>query len=92
MDLPPRHYEDNSKPLKRMSYIAELEKAWWHQHKVQDFPSLMPTPKWTESRRNMREGDITLIKYSSVSKTGEYRLGRVVLVEIDEDQFTITFT
>ena len=62
-----------------------LEKLWWNQHKTQDFASLIPTRKWTEAKRNMSPADIVLIQYNSVSKSGTYRLGRVILVEVDTD-------
>ena len=38
----------------------------------------------------MKEGDIVLIQYSTKSKAGEYRLGRVVSVEIDTDNLVRT--
>lgn len=84
-DLPMREYEDTSDPLTRLSYVMELEKLWWNQHKTQDFASLIPTRKWTEAKRNMSPADIVLIQYNSVSKSGTYRLGRVILVEVDTD-------
>ena len=40
----------------------------------------------------MCEGDIVLIQYSSKSKAGDYRLGRVVSVEIDPDSMVRTVT
>ena len=38
----------------------------------------------------MRQGDVVLIWYSSKSKSGEYRLGRVVVVEVDDDELVRT--
>ena len=89
-DIPNRVYEDVSDALVRLEYIADLERLWWGQHKVQDFTSLVPTQKWTESRRNMAVGDVIMIQYSSKSKSGEYRLGRVVSVELDDDNLVRT--
>ena len=34
----------------------------------------------------MREGDIVLIMYTGKSRSAEYKLGRVVAVEVDQDQ------
>ena len=88
--LPLRDYEDCGEPLARLAYVSELERAWWNQHKVQDFASLVPTQKWTEARRGMCTGDIVLIQYSSMSKSGSYRLGRVIMTEVDDDGLTRT--
>ena len=89
-NMPARQYEDTSEPLVRLAYVTELEKLWWGQHKVQDFLSLVPTMKWTEQRRNTAPGDIVMIQYSSMSKAGSYRLGRVILVETDSDNLVRT--
>ena len=88
--LPPKQYIDSDKPLARLEYVSELENVWWNQYKIQEFSSLVPTQKWKEDRRNTKEGDIVLIQYSSKSKAGEYRLGRVVSVEIDSDDLVRT--
>ena len=46
--------------------------------------------KWQEPQRNIASGDVVLIKYATKSKSGEYRLGRVVSVEVDPDQLVRT--
>ena len=74
---------DVEDPHVRMSFIDEIERAWWYQYKVQHFHSLMPTRKWMEQKRNIMVGDVVLIEYSSKSLPGTYRLGRVRDVEID---------
>ena len=71
-------------PLDRLSYVEELEMAWWCQYKVQYFTSLVPRQKWLTAKRNMQPGDIVLIEYKTKSFPGSYRLGRVKDVEIDE--------
>ena len=35
----------NDLPEDRLSYVEELERAWWYQYKVQYFTSLVPTQK-----------------------------------------------
>ena len=89
-NLPAKYYEDTCDAMSRLNYVSELERLWWGQHKVQDFMSLVPTQKWTEEKRNVQAGDIVLIQYSSISKSGEYRLGRIILVEVDEDNLVRT--
>jgi len=72
-------------PEERLSYIEELERAWWYQYKVQYFRSLIPRQKWIASKRNMCIGDIVLIEYKCKSFPGTYRLGRVKEVETDSN-------
>ena len=69
----------------RLSFVEELERAWWYQYKVQYFASLVPTQKWQKSGRNMCIGDIVLIEYKTKSFPGTYRLGRVKGIEVDSD-------
>ena len=70
-------------PAERLSFVEELERAWWYQYKVQYFTSLVPTQKWHTASRNVTPGDIVLIEYKSKSFPGTYRLGRVTDVEVD---------
>ena len=53
---------------------------------VEDFHNLVPTKKWRFEMRNMRKGDVVLIMYTGKSRSAEYKLGRVVAVEVDRDQ------
>ena len=70
-------------PEERLSFVEELERAWWYQYKVQYFSSLVPTQKWTVENRNICPGDVVLIEYKNKSFPGTYRLGRVKDVEVD---------
>ena len=70
-------------PQDRLSFVEELELAWWCQYKVQYFASLVPTQKWLHAKRNITIGDIVLIEYKAKSFPGTYRLGRVKDVEVD---------
>lgn len=83
--VPVRDYDYTDKPLMGLSYIQDLIQAWWEQHKVQNFTSLMPTCKCHEEQRNMRVGNIVLIEYETKSKAGTYWLGRIVQAEKDKD-------
>ena len=89
---PPKDYVDEVDPQLRASYIDELESAWWYQYKVQHFHSLVPTRKWVERKRNVTPGDVVLIEYKSKSAPGTYRLGRVLNVEMDDDNLVRTCT
>ena len=91
-DDAPHDYIDTVNPQIRSSFIEELEEAWWYQYKVQYFDSLIPTRKWIDSQRNMTVGDVVLIMYTSKSSPGTYRLGRVLSVELDDDDLVRTCT
>ena len=86
------NYDDISDAHLRKAYIEELEGAWWNQYKAQCFASLVPTRKWLDAKRNMCVGDIVLIRYTSKSFPGSYRLGRVEQVEVDKDNLVRTCT
>jgi hypothetical protein len=79
-------------PEDRLSFVEELELAWWCQYKVQYFASLIPTQKWIKEKRNMRVDDLVLIEYKSKSAPGTYRIGRVKEVEVDDDLLVRTCT
>ena len=57
---------------------------------MQDFHSLVPTQKWRVEKRNVRQGDVVQIMYTGKSKSAEYKLGRIVSVEVDPDQLVRT--
>ena len=87
---PPVEYANSEIPEERLSYIDELERAWWYQYKVQCFHSLVPTRKWRNAKRNVAPGDVVLIQYKGKSIPGTYRLGRVKDVELDDDNLVRT--
>ena len=70
--------------------MSKLERAWWVQHKVQDFASLVPTKKQTEVGIELHSGDIFVLQYSSMSRSKTYRRGRIMLTERDEDSLVGT--
>ena len=71
---PPKDYTDESDPHVRLSFLEEIERAWWYQYKVQYFDSLIPTRKCLENKRNITPGDVVLIQYASKTAPGTYRL------------------
>ena len=71
---------------RRMKYVAELEKVWWHQFHCQVFASLLPFHSLKASKRhiNLRVGDVCLIKYENKIKA-DYRYCRIVNIFPDEE-------
>ena len=72
---------DSDKPLLRLQYVENCIAQWWEQFHVQNFSSLVPRQKWFMEKRNVKVGDVVLIKYEGKCKPGTYRLGVVREVE-----------
>ena len=56
----------------------------------QVFPSLVPFKKWRREQRNLREGDIVMVKFASEIAQDNFRLGRIVKVQVDKDNLVRT--
>ena len=61
--------------------IAEWRRKWI----AQVFPDLVPRSKWKQAVRNLRVGDIGLLKYDKSLGSDSWRLARVARVDPDED-------
>jgi hypothetical protein len=48
------------------------------------FPKLVPSYKWLQRHRNVKIGDVCLIRYRNEAR-GTYRLGRVEEVKLGDD-------
>jgi len=92
VNLPLREYVDEDSPGRRLAYKQQLELDWWAQWKVQCFDSLLPSKSWHTERRGVKIGNVVLISYSDQSKTGTFKLGRVINIEVDEDNLVRTCT
>ena len=72
---------DNSKNVnERYMFLQSLINDWWKQWYQSVLPSLVPNYKWLQRHRNVKIGDICLIKYSNALR-GTYKLGRVKYVK-----------
>ena len=56
--------------------MQTLVDNWWRHWYYTVLPSLVPSYKWRQKFRNVKVGDVCLIRYKDVRPT--YRLGRVV--------------
>ena len=61
---------------KHFRYLKQLVEDWWKAWYESVFPYLVPSYKWLQRHRNVKVGDICLIKYKSEIRA-TYRLGRV---------------
>ena len=82
---------DDDLPL-RVQTIKEMEELWWNLWMQQVFPALVPYRRWSHTYRNVRIGDIVLVKYASKVTKGDFRLARVIHVHPDKHGAVRTIT
>ena len=63
----------------------KLAREWWEEWTRSYFPTLVPRTKWKASSRNVQDGDIALLRYTTKYTAPSYRLCRVVGVKVGED-------
>ena len=69
---------------KRFRFLQNLVSQWWNEWYQSVFPSLVPCYRWLQRHRNVRVGDICLIRYRKETRA-TYRLGRVTEVRTGTD-------
>ena len=82
-EVPYGPFRPESSPRSRYNFVKELVDDWWKRWYNQVLPSLVPSYKWTQSKRNVQVGDICMIRYKGMRST--YRLGRVTRVHTGVD-------
>ena len=61
---------------KRFLYVQSIVDDWWRRWFDSVLPNLVPSYKWKQKHRNVKVGDVCLIRYKGIRST--YKLGRVV--------------
>ena len=56
---------------------------WWAAWYPAVFDSLVPLKRWKKEHRNVRVGDIVLIKYEKKLTPAKYKMARIVEAEAD---------
>ena len=69
---------------KRWRRIQYLANEFWFRWQKEYLQTLQVRGKWINVRRNLKVGDIVLIKYENLARN-EWHLGKVVETHIDED-------
>ena len=79
----------NDKITDRLSYIEEVERAWWGMWFRQVFSDLLPhhDQKSSLKRDNIQVGDVCLVYYDSKIGKGDFRLS--VVKEVHPDEFEV---
>ncbi len=76
--------EGSKSITKRFRFMQEIVTQWWNEWYRSVFPSLVPCYKWLQRHRNVKVGDICLIRYRKEVRS-TYRLGRVREVKTGTD-------
>ena len=71
--------------VKRLRFVQSCFDAWWRQWYLQVFPSLVPVRKWRQQVRNLKEGDVVMVRFGDEEEKENFRMGRVVKAEEDRD-------
>ena len=83
-EVPQGPFHTNPSKTRRFTYIQNLVDEWWNKWYNLVLPSLVPSYKWQQRHRNVRKGDICLVRYKK-SIRATYRLGRVSEVKTGKD-------
>ena len=67
----------------RQSYMEQVFKDWWKRWYTQVWEHLIPTTKWRHKERNVKVGDIVMVKFSGKVPPAEFRMGVVLEVKPD---------
>ena len=76
-------YENPDKYVRKQRHMEELLNQWWQLWYSQVFSSLFPLNKWKEQQKNLKAGDVCLVKYDRKVGKADYRLCRVKDVDLD---------
>ena len=83
IDVPDMDFEEEDRFSARLMYIQQVFKAWWDRWIQDVLPTLVPCKRWKDTRKNLKQGDIVMMKYSGVIRN-DYRLARVLDVYPDK--------
>ncbi len=88
---PINDYEQERWVPARLRFMGEVTRRFWGQWTVRVLPNIMRAQKWHQSHPNVGVGDVVLILYDS-RVTQQYKLGRVVAADPDDDGKVRTVT
>ena len=64
---------------------ARIITEWRRKWLAQVFPDLVPRTKWRQAERNLRVGDIGLLKYEKQLGPDSWRLAKITRADPDDD-------
>ena len=85
-ELNPSTDEDQRKAYsKRMTFQDQIIKEWWNTWYTTVFSTLIPYRSWRTAKRNVRPGDVGLLKFNKKVAAADYRMCRVAEVIHDPE-------
>ena len=82
--IPQAEFDYGSNLSRRFRFVQSLANAFWKKWTRDYFPSLIVRSKWHVERRNVKVGDVVLLKDANALR-GTWRLGRVTKTMPNED-------
>jgi hypothetical protein len=75
-----------------LNLIEQIESHWWRKWSSQIFPHLLTIKKWNTRQRNLKIGDICMLKSDSrfPPKKGDFKICRVSKVFYDNEKIVRT--
>ena len=89
IEVPDMQYDEENKFSTRLNYVQEVFNAWWEKWIQDVLPTLVPCKRWKDIRKNLKKGDIVLMKYEG-NMQDDYRRARVLEVYPDHKNLVRT--
>ena len=68
-----------------MTFQDQIIKEWWNTWYTSVFSTLIPYRSWRTAKRNVRPGDVALLKFNKKVAPADYRMCRVAEVIHDPE-------
>ena len=75
--IPDSGHESISNKYDRYRLVQQVINSFWKRWTQTYFPSLLVHQKWHTAKRNVKIGDVVLVKDSNLIR-GKWRLGRII--------------
>ena len=82
IEVPAMSFSADNKYSARLNYVQQVYNVWWSKWIDTVLPTLVPCKRWKEIRKNLKQDDIVLMKYSG-NIEDDYRRARVLEVYPD---------
>ena len=82
-EKPVMEYDETDKYSARLAYIQSIHREWWRKWIEDVLPTLIPVRKWKNQKRNLRVGDIVIMRYQG-NLVDDYRIAKVSKVFPDD--------
>ena len=83
-DVPGSDVDSSATITRRLRFVTELVNNFWKKWFVQVFPTLIPSFRWKKEARDVRVGDVVLMKDASLLSK-KFTLAKITAVKAGED-------